>query len=199
MTAETIEEFKANLAKKSWTLNIKWQSWGNSFSPYYDNPEAKCIEIPFPKKASEFADFTVNLPTLTEMDAVEWAGGTLVFTDWGIWNQQANLAGYQMIERIRSTFGEHRPFHVATVNRFRQDERLLLANFILASLIYGWDAYYIPNYRGWFAHISHDEWCCAVTECEENFKQIAEPRLRDPEDGYRILVDSRFCRPATLG
>ncbi len=44
------------------------------------------------------------------MDEAEWGGGTLVFTDWGIWNQSANLAGYQMVERIRSTFGEHRPF-----------------------------------------------------------------------------------------
>jgi hypothetical protein len=96
MTAETIEEFKGNLAKKSWIFNIKWQSWGNSFSPYYDNPEAKCVEMPFPKKASDFAYLAVNLPMLTGMDAVQWGGGTLIFTDWGVWDQQASLAGYQI-------------------------------------------------------------------------------------------------------
>jgi hypothetical protein len=198
MTALTIEEYMAYLAKDSQFFNLKWQSWGNSFSPYYDNPEAKCVEMPFPKEASGFANLAVYLPILTKMDAVEWGGGTLIFTDWGIWDQQASLAGYQMVERIRSTFGEHRPFNVATVNRFRQDEHLILTNFILAALIYGWDAYYIPNYRGCFVHISHDEWCCVVTERNEDFKEITEPQLNDPESGYRILTDSRFCSPATL-
>ena len=198
MTALTIEEYKTYLAKESRAFNIKWQSWGNSFSPYYDNPEAKCVEMPFPKKASEFANLAVHLPILTNMDAVQWDGGTLLFTDWGIWDQQANLAGYQMVERIRSTFGEHRPFNVATVNRFRQDEHPILANFILAALIYGWDTYYIPNYRGCFVHISHDEWCCVVTERSEDFKEIVEPRLLDPEGSYRILTNSRFCGPAAL-
>ncbi len=131
------------------------------------------------------------------MDAVQWGGGTLIFTDWGIWDQQASLAGYQMVERIRSSFGEHRPFNVATVNRFRHDEHLILANFILAALIYGWDAYYVPNHRGCFVHISHDEWCCVVTERSQDFKEIAEPRLCDPESGYRVLMVSRFCMPAT--
>ena len=196
MTALTIEEYKAYLAEQSRIFNIKWQSWGNSFSPYYDNSEAKCIEMPFPKKASEFAYPAVSLPMLKEMDTFQWGGGTLIFTDWGIWNQEASLAGYQMVERIRSTFGELRPFNVATVNRFREDEHLLLINFVLAALIYGWDAYYIPNYGGRFAHISHDEWGCIVTERSEDFKNIAEPRLRDPEDGYRILTNSRFCSTA---
>ena len=108
-------------------------------------------------------------------------------------NERANLAGYQMVERIRATFGEHRPFHAATVNHFRTDEQLLLTNFILAALIYGWDAYYIPNYGGCFAHISHDEWCCIVTESNEDFKNFAEPMLNDPESGYRILENSHFC------
>jgi hypothetical protein len=192
MTAETLEEFKAYLADNYSIFKIKW----NDRRPFYENPAAKCIEIPFPKTAGKFAYLSTSLPILSPMDAVEWPGGTLVYTDWGIWDQSASLAGYQMVERIRSTFGEYRPFGVAPVNRFRADEQPLLTNCILAALIYGWDAYYIPNYGGCFAHISHDEWCCIVTESDENFKSIAEPRLNDPEGGYRILKNWPFPKPA---
>jgi hypothetical protein len=191
MTAETLEEFKAYLADNYSIFKIKW----NDRRPFYENPAAKCIEIPFPKTAGKFAHLATWLPILSPMDAAEWSGGTLVYTDWGIWDQSANLAGYQMVERIRSSFGEQRPFEVAPVNRFRADERLLLTNFILAALIYGWDAYYIPNYTGCFAYISHDEWCCIVTETDKDFKDVAEPRLSDPESGYRILENWPSLRP----
>lgn len=189
MTAETLEEFKAYLAENHWTFKIKW----DGRFPYYENPEAKCVEVPFPSKAGEFAYLATTLPLFRSKDPCDWGGGTLVFTDWGIWNERANLAGYQMVERIRSTFGEHRPFHIATANRFRVDEQLLLTSFILAALIYGWDAYYIPNYGGCFAHISHDEWCCIVTESNEDFKNVAEPMLSDPKSGYRLRESSHFC------
>lgn len=193
MTAETLEELKAYLADNYWIFKIKWD---NNRRPFYENPESKCVEIPFPRTAGEFAHLATTLPILSPMDGAEWSGGTLVFTDWGIWNQSASLAGYQMVERIRSTFGEHRPFNVATVNRFRADEGLLLTNFILAALIYGWDAHYIPNYGGCFAHISHDEWCCIVTENNENFKNIAQPRLNDPTSRSRLLEGWPVPKPA---
>jgi hypothetical protein len=151
MTSLTLDEHKAYLKTDGsfWGINL---DDARLSTPYFTHSEAKCTDIPFPNEAGGFAYLAVNLPMLTERDRVEWGGGTLVFTDWGIWSEQANLAGYQMVERIRSTFGELRPFHAATVNRFRQDEHPLLTSFILAALIYGWDTYYIPNYEGCFVH-----------------------------------------------
>jgi hypothetical protein len=193
MTSLTLEEYKAYLKTNRNFWGIDWDDTSSSW-PYFTHPQAKCTDIPFPNRAGEFAHLAVDLPMLTEMDRVEWGGGTLIFTGWGIWSQKANLAGYQMVERIRSTFGELRPFHLATVNRFRQDELLLLTNFILAALVYGWDAYYVPNYEGCFVHVSHDEFCHIVTKRSEDFKQIIEPRLADPENGYRVLDESHFCK-----
>lgn len=191
MTSETLEELKTYLADNHAIFKINW----TGLRPFYENPEAKCIEIPFPTTARKFAYLARSLSILSPMDAAQWAGGTLVYTDWGIWDEIANLAGYQMVERIRSTFGEHRSFAVAPVNRFRADEHLILTNFILGALIYGWDAYYIPNYGGCFAHISHDEWCCIVTESSEDFKNVSEPYLNDPEGGCRILENWPFPKP----
>ncbi|HEY6444841.1 MAG TPA: hypothetical protein VIY53_00160 [Acidobacteriaceae bacterium] len=195
MTSETSEEYKAYLEKENWIFNLAWDE-GRIFHPFYENDQARCVELPFPEKASEFAYLAVTLPLLREMDRAEWGGGTLVYADWGIWDRRASIAGYQMVERIRATFGEHRPFDVAPVNHFRSDEFPLLTNFILAALVYGWDAYYIPNYRGCFAFISHDEWGCIVTEREEDFKSVTEPLLADPNGGYQLVSKAGFCRPS---
>jgi hypothetical protein len=195
MTSETADEYKLYLTRDKSVFNLSLDE-GRLFHPFFENDQARCIELPFPTQASRFAHLAVTLPLLSEMDNVEWAGGTLVYADWGIWDQRASVAGYQMVERIRATFGELRPFHVAPVNHFRQDELPLLTNFILAALVYGWDAYYIPNYGGCFAFVSHDGWGCIVTEREEDFKSIAEPRLRDPDGGYQLLNRTDFCRPS---
>jgi hypothetical protein len=198
MTAETIEEYKAYLAANHWAFNLKLDE-NRLFSPYYDNPETKCVELPFPTKASRFAHLAVTFHLLSGMDSAQWGGGTLIYTDWGIWDQRGNLSGYQMVERIRATFGEYRPFATAPVNRFRGDEQFLLPNFVLAALVYGWDACYVPNYGGCFAYISHDEWGCIVTETQKDFENISAPLLSDPELGYSLREDIRFCRPNRIG
>jgi hypothetical protein len=195
MAAQTIEEYKAYLrGAHGWFYAIHWED-GKS-RPYYVHPEAKCTEVPFPHEAGQFGHLAVTLPMLCEMDRVEWGGGTLIFTDWGIWSESANVAGYQMVERIRSSFGELRPFEVATVNLFRRDEHPLLTSFILAALIYGWDAYYVPNYGGCFVHISHDEYCLIVTKTTEDFEKIVGPHLERAGSGYRVIENGYYCRPS---
>lgn len=196
MTAQTLEEYKAYLKEDGRFHGIHWDD-GPGLHTYFVHPEAKCTEIPFPNEASDFAYLAVSLPILSEMDRVEWHGGTLVFTDWGIWSERANIAGYQMVERIRMSFGEMRPFGMATVNRFRRDEQPLLTSFILAALIYGWDAYYIPNYEGCFAYISHDGYCLIVTKRATDFKDIIEPNLQDKRSGYRVVENGYFVRADT--
>ena len=124
---DELEEYKAYLKRdEGLDRGFLWEDH-QPFRPYFCDLQAKCTEIPFPTSASDFAHLATYLPTLREMDRAQWAGGTLVFTDWGMGSQEASLAGYQMVERIRSTFGELRPFDVATVNQFREDERHLLA------------------------------------------------------------------------
>ena len=194
MEALTSAEYKTYLSKNDgfpWGIRLEDRP---GFHPYYETSEAKCTDIPFPNSAGKFSYLASSLFLQSSMDQAEWGGGTLVYDDWGVWGLPGNLAGYQMVERIRSTFGEQRPFHQAPVHIFRQDERYLLTNFILAALIYGWDAYYIPNYEGWFAHISHDEYCVIVTKRTQDFADLIQPQLTDPESGYRVLDNPRFCR-----
>ena len=196
MKASTLEEYKAYLTKDRgfpWGIQVEE---GRRFRPYYASDEAKCMSVPFPTTAGSFAYLASDLALQTESDRAEWGGGTLIYDDWGVWSLAGNLAGYQMVERIRSTFGELRPFNEAPVHSFRQDERHLLTSFILAALVYGWDAYYIPNYEGWFAHISHDGFCVVVTKREQDFTHIIKPQLDDVESGHYLYDNLRFCRPS---
>jgi hypothetical protein len=193
MTAETIDQLKQYLEKERWIFNLHFDDM-RRFQPWYENDEARCIEIPFPTRAGKFAWLASSLPGFGSWAEPEWDGGTLAYTEWGVWDERGNLAGYQMIERIRSTFGENRPFHLAPVHRFRPDERHLLTSFLVAALVYGWDACYIPHHRGWFGYVSHDEWTCLVTERDEDFKRVAEPLLNEPELGFRLLATPCFGR-----
>lgn len=194
MIAQTIEELKSHLKKNQRIYHLSLdESW--EFCPFYEHPDCACVEMPWPSTSGKFAWLATNLPLLSDMDFAEWDGGTLVYTDWGIWDQDASLAGYQMIEKIQISFGERRPFGVAPAFEFRADERLLMANFVLAAMIYGWDAYYIPKYGGCFVHISHDEFACLVTETSEDFERITKKFLDNPELGYRRIENPRFCRP----
>lgn len=194
MIAQSIEELKSKIRSHNSIYHLSFdESW--RFCPYYEHPDSACVEIPWPSTSGEFASFATTLPLLSDMDVAEWGGGTLVYTDWDIWDQDASLAGYQMVERIQMSFSEHRPFGVAPAFEFRADERLLMANFVLAAMIYGWDAYYFPRYSGYFVHISHDEYACLVTETSEVFERTSKRFLDNPELGYRRIENPRFCRP----
>lgn len=186
MDAQSREEFKTYLTQNDgfpWGIRVEE---GAGFRAFYDTPEARTTRIDFPKSAGEFAYLASSLAFQNVDEHCNWGGGTLVYDDWGVGDINGNLAGYQMVERIRSTFGELRPFHYAPVHRFREDERHLLTSFILAALVYGWDAYYIPTYEGWFAHISHDGYCAIATKRTEDFERFIQPKLDKPDSNYKV-------------
>jgi hypothetical protein len=75
MTSLTLDEYKTYLKTDRNFWGINWDDTSSSW-PYFTHPQAKCAAVPFPNKAGEFAHIAVNLPMLTEMDRVEWGGGT---------------------------------------------------------------------------------------------------------------------------
>jgi hypothetical protein len=163
-------------------------------SPWYDNPEARSTGFLIPPEPSAIAYITVVLPTLMyNCDPLNWKGGAVWYQDFDVWNHEANVAGWKMIERIRAGYGELRPFDQATVNIFKDDDRTILPAFLLAPLIYGWDAYYIPQERGSFARISHDGYWAIETETEEAYQAIQEKIKAFGQEHF--LVKQRVLQP----
>ena len=98
-----------------------------------------------------------------------------------------------MIERIRAGYGEIRPFRMATVNIFRDNDLSILPAFLLAPLIYGWNAYYIPQDRGSFGFVSHDGYWAVSTETDADYAALQEKVSHYPKDHW--ILKQRLLEP----
>lgn len=182
MTAETEQEIaKFYNARKSY-FGISFEPSNRfvreTFSPTYDNPESKCVGFELPDSPSGYAYLASILPSLlTGFDADNWTGGAVIYQDFDVWNHRNNVEGWTMIERIRAGYGELRPFSEATVNVFRDTDIFILPAFLLAPLIYGWDAHYVPLDRGCYASISHDGYWTVTTETEQDYARLQDKLL----------------------
>jgi hypothetical protein len=177
MTVETESEFAAWFIKNYEYFGLRFDPgprYGHEwFTPFYDHPESKCVGFEMPTFASGFAYLASIIPSLvTVEEEVNWNGGAVWYQDYDVWNHQNNVQGWTMIERLRMGYGELRPFGQATVNVFHDTDLSILPAFLLAPLIYGWDAYYIPYDRGSFASISHDGYWTVSTETETDYLRL---------------------------
>jgi len=182
MTAETESQiaafYNANLAYFGLKFESSSRFIRETFNPVYEHPEGKCVGFEMPDSPSGYAYLASVLPSLlTDFDRDNWRGGAIIYQDFDVWNHRNNVEGWTMIERIRAGYGELRPFREATVNVFRDNDISILPAFLLAPLIYGWDAHYIPLDRGSFASISHDGYWCITTETEADYSKLQEKLL----------------------
>jgi hypothetical protein len=198
MRVETEPEFAAYFAENHQYFGLRFDPgprYGREwFTPFYDHAEARCIGLEFPDFPGGFAYLAGVIPSLVcEGGDAPWRGGAVWYQDYDVWNHQNNVAGWTMIERIRAGYGELRPFGMATVNIFRDNDLSILPAFLLAPLIYGWDAYYIPQERGSFAFISHDGYWTISTETDADFAALQE-KLSMYEEGH-WMREQRLLMP----
>jgi hypothetical protein len=198
MRVQTESEFAAYFSENYRYFGLRFDPgprYGHEwFTPYYDHPEAKCVGLELPDTPSGFAYLAGIIPSLlTNFDGLNWTGGAVWYQDYDVWNHQNNVAGWTMIERIRAGYGELRPFGAATVNIFRDTDLSVLPAFLLAPLIYGWNAYYIPQDRGSFASISHDGFWTISTETEADHVGLQEKLSQYPADHW--IRNQRLLQP----
>ena len=191
MIAQTSEEFENYMTTNYEYYGLRFKQNSVKSSPFYEHPEARWFNFKLPDYAGGFAYIAGAIPAIvSENSEFAWRGGAVWYQDYDVWSQQNNVEGRTMIERIRAGYGELRPFGKATVNVFRDTDLSILPAFLLAPLIYGWDAHYIPQERGIFVSISHDGFWDVSTETdadsqrfESKVKQYGLERwLRKPTD-----------------
>src|SRR5665213_1936450 len=198
MTAETESEFAAYFSEDYEYFGLRFDPgprYGHEwFTPYYDHPQAKCTGFEIPSFPTGFAYLAGNLPSfLTGFERAYWKGGAVWYQDYDVWDHQNNVEGWTMIERIRAGYGEIRPFRMATVNIFRDNDLSILPAFLLAPLIYGWNAYYIPQDRGSFGFVSHDGYWAVSTETDADYAALQEKVSHYPKDHW--ILKQRLLEP----
>jgi hypothetical protein len=199
MTAETEKEFATYFMGNYAFFGLRFDPgprYGHEwFTPLYDHAETKCVGFEIPNFPSGLAYLAGLIPTLVCADGgPSWRGGAVWYQDYDVWDHRNNAEGWTMVERIRAGFGELRPFGVATVNVFRDNDLAIVPAFLLAALIYGWDAYYIPQERGRFAKISHDGYWTVSTETEADYQNLQAQFERYEPDHW--LHKQRLLKPS---
>lgn len=133
---------------------------------FYFHREADCIDLEYPPKLERLPFFARLLATLGYHDH-DFAGASVWLATWGVWNARDEATGYRIIEAIHRAAGQPQSFETAPGHVFRTDELADAVGLLMQPMIFGWDAYYLPQWsfgvEEFFLHISHDGFVTVVT------------------------------------
>jgi len=166
---------------------------------FYTHAEAGCIDLEYPPKLERLPSFARLLATLGYDDA-NFAGASLWFTTWGVWNSQDEAVGYQIVEAMNQAVGQPQSFEVAPGHAFRADELADAVGMLMQPMVFGWDGYYLPQwsfgFEEFFLFVSHDSFVTVVTRTtafhEKAFRILEELDLK-PRQAHEQRR-KRFCR-----
>jgi hypothetical protein len=152
---------------------------------FYTHPEASCIDLEYPTKLERLPFFARLLATLG-YDDTDFAGASLWFTTWGVWNLREEAIGYRIVETMNQAAGQPQSFEVAPGHIFRSDELTNAVGMLMQAMVFGWNAYYLPSwsfgYEEFFLYVSHDSFVTVVTRTtafhEKAFRILEELELR---------------------
>jgi hypothetical protein len=138
--------------------------------PYFSHPEANSILLEYPGKLERFPFFAGLLASLG-YDETHFDGAQLWFKEWGVWNAREEGLGYQIIETMNRAAGQPISFEAGTGHVFRADEFTAAVAMLIQPMLFGWDAYYLPQWsygvEEYFLDISHDSVVYVVTRTKD--------------------------------
>lgn len=167
--------------------------------PYYADPESACIVLEYPQKLEQLPFFARYLATIG-YDDWDFRGALLWLTDWGVWQALDEGPGYRIIESMNRASGQPVSFEAGTGHQFRADELSDAVGMLMQPMIFGWDAYYLPQWSygtgEFFLHVSHDSYVTLVTRTRAFYDRVF-PALQkldfNPKPGQDLHTE-RFCR-----
>lgn len=166
---------------------------------FFTYPEANCIDLEYPPKLEQIP-FIARLLATLGYDGADFEGALFWFTEWGVWNARDEAIGYRIIEGMNRASGQPLSFEVAPGHTFRSDELTDAVGMLLQPMVFGWDAYYLPQWsfgvEEFFLHVSHDSFVSVVTRTsafhEKAFSILEELELK-PQPAHEEQR-KRFCR-----
>lgn len=140
---------------------------------YYDLEESHCFTIGLEEKPSRviaLADYLV--PTWRE---VPFEGAILWIRERGVWGDHSEKSGAMTIQKMRRADGESEPLESRPGHVFGPEELFEMHSYFLIPLLFGWDAFLIPENKDYFLFVSHDGVVEVVSRTAENSEEV---RLR---------------------
>jgi hypothetical protein len=166
---------------------------------FFTDPEANCIDLGYPSKLERLPFFARFLATVGYEDR-DFEGALLWFTDWGVWNSREESVGYRIVEAMNTAVGQPKSFEAAPGHSFRPDELPEAIGMLLQSMVFSWDAFYLPHWsygtHQFFLYVSHDSFVSVVTRSKEFYDRVfalLQELDLHPEPSHEQRM-RRFCR-----
>ena len=144
-----------------------------------------CISISLEEKASRvvaLADYLV--PTWPD---VPFAGALLWIRERGVGGDFSENAGAMMLQQMRMASGATKPLKEFPGQLFNADELVEFHSYFLLPLLFGWDAFVVPEGKDFFLFVSHDGIVEVVSRRAETLEEVRQ-RVSDwnpkPDDRW---------------
>jgi hypothetical protein len=120
----------------------------------YGSEKLHCLSISLEEKSSRviaLADYLV--PTWPD---VPFAGALFWIRERGVWGDFSENAGAMMLQQMLMAKGETKPLAEFPGQLFAADELVEFHSYFLLPLLFGWDAFVVPERKDYFIFVSHD-------------------------------------------
>jgi hypothetical protein len=120
---------------------------------YYDTENLYCFSVGLEDKPSSVIGLANYLvPT--------WGGisfeGALLWIRERVWGEYSEKTGTMIIEQMRLGKGETEPLEKRPVHLFSSEELFEMHSYFVIPMLFGWDAFLIPEGKDYFLFVSHD-------------------------------------------
>ncbi len=141
-----------------------------------------------PSRVIALADYLV--PT---WDDVPFGGALLWISERGVWGDFSENTGDMIVGLMRLSKGEPEPLEKRPGHLFGSEELFEMHAFLVVPLLFGWDAFLVPEGKNYFLFVSHDSFVVVVCRTQETYEELYQ-RLRDwkpreDKDWYLKHVD----------
>jgi hypothetical protein len=138
----------------------------------YRSGDLYCFSISLEEKPSRviaLADYLV--PTWPD---VTFAGALLWIRERGVWGDFSENAGAMMLQQMRMANGATEPLEEFPGQLFAADELVEFHSYFLLPLLFGWDAFVVPEGKDYFLFVSHDGIVEVVSRRAEILEELRE-------------------------
>lgn len=171
-SAETKLKFFTTEETKSWCETHGLKVTDNRFL-HYENQH--CITIVLkeePSRVIALADYLV--PTWED---VPFEGALLWIRQRGVWGDHSEKTGAMIVQLMRLAKGEVESLEVRPGHLFGPEELFEMHSHFVIPMLFGWDAFLVPENPDYFVFVSHDGVVEVVSRTAEKAEEL-RVRLR---------------------
>jgi hypothetical protein len=137
---------------------------------YYDADDLHCFSIGLeesPSRIIALADYLV--PTWQD---VPFEGALLWIRERGIWGDFSETIGATIIKEMRLAKGEPEPIEKRPGQLFGHQELFEMHSYLVIPMLFGWDAFLVPEGKDYFLFVSHDGIVGVVSRTQQTYNHL---------------------------